>query len=399
MSDWITTFLEETENVSPEPFRLWAAIGAIAGVLERRVYCYTDKGILYPNLYLLLTGGSGSGKSLMVNEVRSLWKHVKGLHVGPDNPTKSALLLALMNAKRTIINGTGSPSIFSAMAIGCREFGVLISKHDHAFLSDMTDIFDNPDIYEAPRTSVESYRVENPTLNILSGVTSAFLYDIFPDVAWAQGFTSRLVFIYSEPLPKQRGMFAKRPHNNKQKLGADLATIFNDFIGEFSWTPAAAEAAEQWCRIEGMPPVPDHGRLKTYSERRESLLIKLAMISAVSAGHFLKVEFSDFSRAKKWILDAERLMPDVFNAMTVKSDAQLISDLHRHCWDLYANIERNKRRPLQEEILWDFLQDRTTSERIPRIIESALRSGALAKGTYPGEYVPRTLDKFDLSAL
>lgn len=399
MTDWIEEFLDETSGLSPGPFCLWAGISAIASVLERKVYMYSDKGIIFPNLYTLLSGASGSGKTLMVNQVRELWKQVEGIHVGPDNPTKSSFLRALMESRATYMNGTGEMHTQSAIAIGCREFGVMVPKNDVQFLSDLTDMFDNPSSYDAPRTSVDSYSIENPTINILGGVTPAFLYDVFPEAAWGQGFTSRLIFIYSDPLSRRRGMFNKRRDISKSKLSKPLLEWKKHLTGEFAWDEDAQEAAEKWCRIEAMFPAPDHERLRTYNERREIYLLKLSMISAVSASHGLNVRLSDYERAKSWLLEAEKLMPDTFRSMLQKSDAQLIRDLHQHCWTIYSAVERAKRQPLKERVLWEFLSDRTTSERIPRIIDAAIHAGVFLRGPFPDEVAPRTLDKFDLGAL
>lgn len=399
MSNWIEQFLDETEGLSPYPFRLWSGISAIASALQRKVFIITDKGTLYPNLYTMLSGSPGSGKTLMVNQVRELWKELGKFHVGPDNPTKASFMKAVMDARSTYMNGTGELHSQSAVAFGCREFGVMVPRHDIQFLSDLSDIFDNPGTYEAPRTSVDSYHLENPTINILAGVTPAHLYETFSDIAWNQGFTSRMIFVYSEEMPRRRGIFEKkRKEIRTSTLVPRLQQWSKHLVGESIFTDEAAEAAEVYCREEGMPPKPDHGRLSAYCSRRESALLKLSMIAAVSAGHGLSITLQDFECAKSWLLKTEERMPDVFHAMLDKSDAQLIRDLHHHCWNIYANVERQKRVPLEEEILWKFLRERTTSERITKVIEAALKSGVFVMNL-ERKFIPRSLEKFDLGGL
>lgn len=399
MPDWIEQFLDETEGLSPQPFRLWAGIGAIASALQRRTYVITDKGALRPNLYTMLAGVPGTGKTLMVNQVRELWKELEGFYVGPDNPTKSSFMKSIMESRSTYINGTGEMYSQSAVAFGCREFGVMIPKHDIQFLSDLSDIFDNPPTYDAPRTSVDSYHLENPTVNILAGVTPAHLYETFPEISWSQGFTSRMIFVYSEEMPRQRGMFSKKRRDIRTStLVKNLKQWSKNLVGEFIFTDEAAAAAELYCRDLGMPPLPEHGRLQSYNSRREATLIKLSMIAAVSASHGLSITLQDFETAKRWLLETEARMPDVFRAMIDKSDAQLIRDLHHHCWNKYAVVERQKRVPLEEKILWEFLQERTTSERIQRVIDSAVKAGVFVMNL-ERRYIPRSLEKFDLGGL
>lgn len=67
--DWISTFLDYTDGLpSPELFRKWAAIGTVAGALERRVWCSTARSKLYPNLFILLVSSPGVGKCLERSE-------------------------------------------------------------------------------------------------------------------------------------------------------------------------------------------------------------------------------------------------------------------------------------------------------------------------------------------
>jgi hypothetical protein len=397
MDDFIDTFVEETEGMrSPLQFRTWAAITCVAGALERRVWMETDSGQLYPNLYTILAGSPASGKSLMVNEVRKLWTETVGdvnqrMFVGPDNPTKASFLDCLQKSSRMPIKlmTDGKMVMFCAMSVACREFGVMFAKNDVSFLSDLTDLYDNPPIYIAPRRSVESFRIDKPTINLIAGVTPDYLNDLLPDSAWGQGFTSRLLFIYGVKLDvTKRNVFVRRKEINKAVLVKALSGYFNDLNGEFLWEDDAQTMLNDSI-AEGIPPIPDHGRLVHYISRRDLHMMKLSMISAVSAGHNLTVHLSDALRAKDWLLTAEKYMPDVFRAMVQKSDNQILEDLHHHIWQIWATTgDRNNRKPVGQEIIHKYLSARVPSERIRYIIEAAENTGLMKQGKYPGEWEP-----------
>ena len=69
MSDWITNFLDYTAAIpSPASFRLWSAITAISGVLERKVWIQTAQSFLYPNLFTLLVGPPATGKTQAIKQ-------------------------------------------------------------------------------------------------------------------------------------------------------------------------------------------------------------------------------------------------------------------------------------------------------------------------------------------
>ena len=68
--DWISDFMEYTQgSPTPEIFRLWSAITAVSGALERRVWIETAQSKLYPNLFTLLVAPPGIGKCLAYGEL------------------------------------------------------------------------------------------------------------------------------------------------------------------------------------------------------------------------------------------------------------------------------------------------------------------------------------------
>jgi hypothetical protein len=159
-------------------------------------------------------------------------------------------------------------------------------------------------------------------------------------------------------------------------------------MGEFIWEPDAMQAINEWFG-EKLPPLPSHPRLYHYRGRRGTHVLKLSMISAASYHQSLRVTLADFLRAKEWLLTAESTMPDVFRAMKQKSDEQLIKEAHQFIYSHYSSVVREKRQPIAESLLWEFIQERTTSDKIKGIIEAMIRSDLIRPGTKPGTFIPQ----------
>lgn len=369
----------------PESFRLWTAITIIAGTLERRVWTRTHREELYPNFYTVLTGPPSAGKGLMIREAREYWSRIPDLFLGPDNPTPRSFWDRLEGAAKSYTNGTGA-TVYSAMSIACREFGVFFT--DAAFFNNLTDIYDNPPQYDAPRSTVTSILIERPTVNIIVGITPDYLGDVFPESAWGQGFTSRLMLIYgTEEISPNLDVFSQGHKGYNDILLRDLIAI-SKTGGEFVWDEDAKAEMNSWFRA-GLPIKPEYGKLYHYNSRRRPHAIKLSMISAISYTGRLTVTLADFNRAREWLLSAERLMPDIFRAMKQKSDEQLLHDLHRFVYAEWASVVHNQRKPIKEDRVWHFLAEQVPSERISRVIESAVRSRLLLQPS-PGLYLPKT---------
>lgn len=390
-SDWIETYVSETNAVpSPEIYRLWAAITAVSGVLERKVWTTGSAGPIYPNLFTLLVGPPASGKDNAIRPIREIWAKMTGLHLSPDNVTKAALIDALSKSLRTLMNGSSEMMTFSCMVAPVPEFGVFFSKHDTEFLSVLNHLYMSPSLYKEERRTSGIVEINKPHLVLLAGTQPDFLSSFLPEEAWGMGFTSRLVMIYAEGAPPA-DLFTLTAIN-ATGLVQQLRKIF-EMKGEFVWSKNTMNEINAWNRA-GCPPIPAHSKLLHYNGRRTLHIIKLSMISAASRAASLHVTVEDFERAKEWLLSAEAVMPDIFRAMGQRSDQQIIEDLRLHLYRLWSSVALEKRKPLLARDIWAYLHTRVTSDRIPKLIDVAEKLGYLKRGKYPDEWIPAPLEHF-----
>lgn len=391
MPDWIDTFVKETEKVpTPEIYRLWSAITAVSGVLERKVWTTGSAGAIYPNLFTLLVGPPACGKDNAIRLTRDLWSKMQGLHLSPDNVTKASLMDALARSLRTVMNGSAIPYIFSGMVVSAPEFGVFFTHHDLEFLSVINHIYGSPPIYREERRTAGIIEINKPHLVFLSGTQPDYLNSFLPDEAWGMGFTSRLIMIYASGTPTaDLFSYAKAEAND---LVVNLRKFYG-LKGEFVWSKNAIDEINAWNKA-GCPPAPTHSKLLHYNGRRALHAIKLSMISAVSRDENLHVTVEDFERAKDWLIQAEKVMPDIFRAMGQRSDQQIIADLHLHVYRLWSAVSFDKRKPVHTQHVYEFLHSRVPSEKITKLIEIAEKLGYLKRSQYPDEWIPSAIRNF-----
>jgi hypothetical protein len=229
---------------------------------------------------------------------------------------------------------------------------------------------------------------------MLMGATPDAIWDILPENAWGQGFTSRLVFIYGTAPTLRRKIFLNGERPDFTPLKTSLEEFYQEIHGEVMWTEDAAEAMEIWYNDEKMEPVPDYGRLANYCGRRDVHAMKLTMISAVAAGHGLTVELSDFRRAQRWLFAAEETMPDVFRAMSQKSDTQLLSDAYHYVYTKYNSVKREEdRKPITERSIRLFFENKVPHEKIPTLIDAMEKTGRMYKNGFGDGWIPNTMEK------
>lgn len=388
LSDWIGSFLEFTSELpSPEIFRLWAAITAVGGAAERRIWFASAGEVLYPNLFTLLIAPPAVGKSVAIGAAERMWHFTKKLKVAPRSVTRASLIDALADAKKAIPIKHGQGLVeYSSLLVAADELGVLISAHDLDFLSVLNKLYDNPPIHsEKRRTMKIDHQIINPQLTILAGTQPSFLANLLPEQAWGMGFMSRQIMIYSGTAIRVN--LFKRTLRDQALLACllhDMGQIA-DLMGQIVPDEDVQIELQRWYD-SGMEPSPEHSKLVHYNGRRIMHIGKLMMVSSLSRGNDLRITMEDLSRARDWLLEAEVKMPDVFREMAGRSDGQVIQELHFFMFALWAKTQK----PVHESAIYNFLRTQLPSERIPRVLEVAERSNIIARvaGT-KDQYIPR----------
>lgn len=378
LPDWITGFMNATAHLpSPPLFRKWAGIAAIAGALERKVWIRSMNMDLYPNLYTILVGPPGVGKTVVTRVTESLWRGITGLHVAPKSLTKPSLIDSLSEAKRskTWIDGPKSQFLeFHSLLVNAGELGVLIPQYDSDFMNILTDIYDGGVYEERRRGNNLHILVKKPQLNILGATTPSYLNQTLPEGAWDQGFLSRTFLIFSgetELVDLFGDEIVEEEHYSL--LRSDMRSIA-DMVGVFSFDAVARQAIREW-HLTGGQPKPDHPKLVHYNTRRSAHLLKLCMVASASRSEDRIIIADDYLTALGWLLEAEAIMPDIFKALTSGGDGKVIEEAYHYLYKIFMASGQ----PVPERRLVGFLAEKVPAYNIVKIIETMEKSGQIAK--------------------
>lgn len=321
---WIDDFVEHSDNLqTPAIFRKWAAIGLIGSVLEQKVWLDTGSR-LHPNLYVLLIGHPGTGKTKTIRRAKGYALEIADFHLAPTSMTAASLVDALVIAKRMIVRLPEEPLEYNSMLIAADELGTFIHKYDDEMIAVLSAFFD-PDPYGHTRRGGDiKIKIKSPQLSILAGSTPSNLLNFMPENAWDQGFTSRLLLVFSdERIIGDDFATVTRP------LSLDLIhdlKIINTLCGQFFVTEDYRTCINNW-RALGEPPTPSHPKLLHYNTRRRFHLHKLAMVAAVSKSNELLLTKEDFNQAMNWLVEAEAYMPEIFKAGATGGDARAMEEI------------------------------------------------------------------------
>lgn len=379
LANWLDSFLEYTDVLSsPRQFRLWAGISILASVMEQKVWARTKGATLFPNLYVILVGPPGVGKSAILSQSERMLRSVRELHVAPSSLTSASLIDTLAMSERKLVRPESTPSYvqFNSLIVIASELGVFLPAYDAAFMNTLTKMYDG-ELYEERRRTgkVNHIKIERPQLSVLGGTTPSYLNSFLPEGAWDQGFTSRTIFSYAGE-PVEKDIWEEDKNHDKQEkayIGVvnDLQHIGNLF-GKMDWSDAVKAAITDWDRA-GLPPVPEHGKLLHYNSRRLAHCLKLCMVASIARSDKLMVSLEDFEMARGWLLDAEATMPDIFRSFGVSADARAIEDAWYFVFKEYSKTKK----PMLENQIVGFLANRVPSHQVTKIIDVMVKARAL----------------------
>ena len=280
---------------------------------------------------------------------------------------------ALVDSKRTIIRLPEGPLEYNSMFIVADELSAFMHKFDDEIIGGLTTFYDVTVPYAQRRRGNDiKILIKHPQLSILSGTTPSNLIKFMPENAWDQGFTSRVIMIFSDERIISDDFFAQSARDLNPDMVHDLRLI-NSLSGPFEATEDYRAAINNWRKLD-QAPVPNHPKLTHYNTRRLAHLLKLSMIAAVDSGNQLLLTKATFNTAMGWLLEAEGFMPEIFKAGAIGADSKAMDEIYH-----YILASDLKREGIPENKVVNFARDRVPANSVMRVIEIMERSGLLEK--------------------
>ena len=292
MSSWIDDYLNYCEGgMAPRIYSKWGAIAVVAACMRHnyQLDLFPKKATL-PNLYIFLLGGSGSGKSMAIDEIEMILRRTTYEQLISTEGSINGFLKALENKSMYIGNEKYNPGFFVSS-----EFGTFLSDYDPDAVSALARLYDNGPYDQNFKDEKLIVKLNNCTFSILGGIQPRVAFRAFPQPAWEQGFCQRILWVHSDTrkdvrvFPKDTMGYSELPYLTikLQKILEKPPTIVDSKLGiiDVLMTPEARALmiAAYDDRFIGCPKGYVFPReVDGYVERRFLFIWKLSMVFAAA---------------------------------------------------------------------------------------------------------------------
>jgi len=304
-NETVRVYLHLMRNTeSPPLFHVWSLLSAASACMTRRCWFPLGQLKVMPNQYIMLVGAPGVRKSTAVNFARKLVEEIEGIRFAP-NSTGGHLqgFIAAMNemqerqeAEDHGLNeaidqmdnfnlGALAPDLEdelapthvmnrSALYVAEGELTGFLGKKQDTFINFLGDMWDKSGelqhVYQIKR---EKLTVRLPCVNMIGGITPVHITSYLPIEAVGQGFTSRIMLVYSDyrknvPWPEPLD------EDTVRQVKKIMRWIFEVKEGPFE---IGENVKDRIIELYSFKPKIEDARFIHYAERRQSHLLKAAM--------------------------------------------------------------------------------------------------------------------------
>ncbi len=328
--------------------------------MERKLWTVSRGEPIYPNLFTVIVGPPGVGKTVAISLVEDLWRDLKIVHVAKSQLTRASMMDQLAKAERKGVHEHNHEAYsFHSLLVVSKDLQTLLPKYEADFMGVLQELYDCKNISEQKRTREIEHDIPHPHLVILGATTTSYLTGLFAEEAWEQGLAARVIFVYSDEI--LYGDIFTEHESMATDLLHDLS-IINNLSGPMTWEDDVKKAYTAWYK-GGMPPRPNHPKLIHYNTRRNIQVMKLAMIASVAETNDRIVRMHHYIQALNWLLEVEHSIPEIFKNAS-GGDHKCMEE----CWHMALRtfLDGNKR-PLMKSLIKGFLSRRTSIMNVDRL--------------------------------
>ncbi len=303
----------------PDNYHWWSGVYALSSVINRQVWISMGQYTLYPNLYVILLGPPGNGKSLAMDTAQSLVEDVGGINFSGDAQTKESLVRYLRDNCARSLDVNGESFVITPISIFATELSHLLGPNSGHMIDFLTTIYTKDKRYVTKTKNKGDDVIERPFVGLIACTTQDWITTYLKSDIIGGGFTRRVIFV-NEPLgasvedkSKRRPFLTVTPEQAEARLRClAYCESLKSVKGEFAWHPDAKAAYEHWYMTRDIPKDPD---VQGYHKTKPNQVLKVAMLLSLSQSTELVLTKSSFETSLALFEKTETTLTRVFQGI------------------------------------------------------------------------------------
>lgn len=299
-----------------ENYFFWSGVSALAACVNGRVWIHQGKFTHFPNMYIVLLGPAGNGKTVAIDKAEEIVREVGDITMSGQSETAEGLVRFMRDKCVRSFDHGGEAIVYTPLSLYLSELSNFFGKDPAGMIDLITGIWDRGGRQFHRRTKGQGEDLlMRPNVNLLGGTTPAWISQYLKADIVGGGFTRRVVFD-NEPRrdPKIRVAWPedtpakKEARSNCIAYGKVLATL----KGEMQYTHEAKKEYLLW--YETRPPAKTEEE-EGYYFSKPALMLKVATLCALSREPKLIVDKTDVEVSLALLAKAEVNRASIFNAV------------------------------------------------------------------------------------
>lgn len=300
----------------PETYYFWSGISALSSLVNGQVWIHMGRYQIFPNMYIVLIGPPGNGKTSALRRAEHLVRHFSDISLSAQSETAEGLVRFMRDQCIKTIPLDGQVVPFTPVTCFLSELSNFFGKDPGGMIDLLTGIWDcGGDVYHRRTKGQGEDVLPRPNLNLLGCTTQDWITTYLKSDIIGGGFTRRVVFV-NELMGDDtvRVSWPDDTHETRQakKNCLSYGTLLREVRGEMAYGEGARSWWDRWYNTRQIPREPD---VRGYHKSKPTLLLKVATLVALSNAPERVVNVSDLEVALALLNNTENNLLQVFQGI------------------------------------------------------------------------------------
>lgn len=319
-------------NEAPKMFHLWSGLTCVSACVPRTVWLPYGARAIYPNLYTLLVGEAGNGKSIAMYFTKRLLASVypgdtHEIPISANVETPAGLWSHMMGkpkaipvipspVMRLVKHPDGHTCECHPMLIMANEFVNFISTDPENWTTHLNDIYDQ-DVFRYRTINSGDNLLHGPYISILGGLTTDFAQSLHKAKIISSGFARRTLFQYGERDVENPQAELEESEDQKRAFIRCINHLrsLKTAAGPFHRNPETKAYWKTWYDDNSHQVTKRNPALRSWYLTKPDQVLRLAMLLALCDGLVLEITSEHFRMALEYLDILEKDLYKVFGGV------------------------------------------------------------------------------------